>query len=282
MSVASLAGYLNNGGGGGGNVNDIIAGNGILIQDNGGDYTIENNGVISATNGAGINTVLNNNTGDLTITNTGVTSIIAGDGININNSTGNVNITSTVNPTDYLTTTDAASTYQTLTDMADYSTTTEANALYQTQAGMTDYLTTTTAGTTYQTQAAMANYSTTAQANGLYQSIGDYVVGVGISNIQYIIADIANTQPDNTGVTANSYKQFNFNYANIIYSSTHKYMANIIQAGNFLPVTLETIINSPIDENDPNAGTEISVGVYNAFDTDTNVSRFDILLITVN
>jgi len=110
MSVASLAGYLNNGGGGGGNVNNIIQGDGITVTDNGyGDYTIANNGVIYGINGAGIGLNLAAD-GGLTIINTGVTSIIAGEGINIDDSTGNVTITSTVNPTDYLTITDAAST----------------------------------------------------------------------------------------------------------------------------------------------------------------------------
>ena len=144
MSVASVAQLLQQqgGGGGGGNVNDIIAGNGIIVNDNGfGDYTVENNGVVYGINGAGIGlnlaqdgglTVTNTGvvsltagagialdatTGDITITNTGgggggVTSIIAGNGINVDANTGDVTVTSVVNPADYLTTANAALTYQ--------------------------------------------------------------------------------------------------------------------------------------------------------------------------
>jgi hypothetical protein len=213
MSVASLAGYLNNGGGGGGNVNNIIQGDGITVTDNGyGDYTIANNGVIYGINGAGIDLNLVAD-GGLTITNTGVTSIIAGDGININNNTGEVIITSTVNPTDYLTTTDAASTYQTQANMADYSTTAEANALYQTQTDM-------------------GNYSTTVEANTLYQPIFTYTPylyqRVFNGNIAIAAGQNYNFDKPETGEIVTDFP----------YNPNSLYQITVISGDNSPPVTL--------------------------------------------
>ena len=84
MSVASLAGYLQGGGGGGG-VNEIVAGDGIYIVDDGaGAFTITNGGVLGIDAGAGINVV--DNDGVYTITNTGVgqaITFVEGGGISI-------------------------------------------------------------------------------------------------------------------------------------------------------------------------------------------------------
>ena len=240
MSVASLAGYLNNGGGGGGDTFEKIyigesgidvelscainnklnvlgmTTTGVDIYNNAGDARVKltclNDNVLDVNNMITYTVeIVNENTssdtvilncesdntlsiGNLKIADTGITfpdgttqtvaytggggggavdSIIAGDGISItpSNGTGNVTITSTVNPTDYLTTTDAVSTYQPLATMNEYVTATLADATFQTQADMADYLTTTAAGTTYQTIAGMANYSTTLEADGLYSPL---------------------------------------------------------------------------------------------------------------
>ena len=83
MSVASLAGYLQ--GGGGGNVDQILAGDGIHITDEGfGTFTISNTGTLGIDAGAGIDVAEVD--GVYTITNTGVGQAIAfveGGGISI-------------------------------------------------------------------------------------------------------------------------------------------------------------------------------------------------------
>lgn len=68
----------------------------------------------------------------------------------------------------YLTSADAAATYQPITSMSAYLTSATAASTYQTQAGMSAYLTTTTAASTYQTQAGMSSYLTTADAGTTY------------------------------------------------------------------------------------------------------------------
>jgi DNA-binding phage protein len=70
----------------------------------------------------------------------------------------------------YLTSSTAASTYQTQSGMSSYLTTADAGTTYQTQAGMSSYLTTADAGTTYQTQSGMSAYLTTADAGTTYQT----------------------------------------------------------------------------------------------------------------
>jgi hypothetical protein len=185
MSVASVAQLLQEqgGGSGGGSVNDIIAGEGITITVNSfGDYTVDNDGVLDLTAGAGISITGSKN--NYTITNTGggggggVTSIIAGNGISVDANTGDVTVTSDVNPADYYTSTQSDALFQTLADMANYSTTAVANGLYQaignylTPSSLNPYSTTAQANALYQTIANMANYSTTAQANALYYPAG--------------------------------------------------------------------------------------------------------------
>lgn len=184
MSVASVSQLLQEqgGGGGGGSVNDIIAGEGIIVtSDSFGDYTVDNDGVIELTAGAGISVTGTKN--NYTITNTGgggggVTSIIAGNGISVDANTGDVTVTSDVNPADYYTTTQSDALFQTLADMANYSTTAVANGLYQAignyliPSSLNPYSTTAQANALYQTIANMANYSTTAQADALYYPAG--------------------------------------------------------------------------------------------------------------
>jgi len=68
----------------------------------------------------------------------------------------------------YLTSADAAATYQPITSMSGYLTSATAASTYQTQAGMSAYLTTTTAASTYQTQAGMSSYLTTVTASSTY------------------------------------------------------------------------------------------------------------------
>lgn len=191
VQIAGLTGS-----GGGGTVNDINEGLGIVIKDEGGgNYLIENSGIIGLDKGDGISIDVDNDTGIGTITNAGVTSIIAGDGININNNgIGAVTITSTVNPTDYYTSTQADGLFQTLTGMGVYSTTSQANGLYQTLIDMASYSTTAIANGLYQSLTDMANYSTTAQANGLY---------VAKSNFLYRQFDIVFPQILNTGDSLN-------------------------------------------------------------------------------
>lgn len=73
-----------------------------------------------------------------------------------------------VNFAGYLTTADAASTYQPISSMSAYLTTSTAASTYQTQAGMSSYLTTATAASTYQPISGMSSYLTTADAGTTY------------------------------------------------------------------------------------------------------------------
>jgi hypothetical protein len=190
--------------GGGGAVDDITEGSGISVdevstgvfeitntgvlsiadgtnititEDTPGNFTINSTGggggnVNAVTGGTGINvTETPSGSGTFEIENVGVTSLIQGDGISLDFTTGDITVTSTVNPDDYYTVIDADDTFQTKTAMGDYSTTAEADALYQTLTDMASYSTTTEANALYQSQVAMANYSTTAQANALYNRL---------------------------------------------------------------------------------------------------------------
>ena len=78
---------LSGSGGGGGAVNSINAGLGIIIEDEGaGDYTIINDGIVTASAGVGIDLAYNSTTGNLTITNTGAgeaITLVEGAGISI-------------------------------------------------------------------------------------------------------------------------------------------------------------------------------------------------------
>ena len=128
--------------GGGGAVDAIEAGVGILVtEDPSGTFTIDNEGVLEVTAGDGIS----------------ILETPSGSGI--------FEITNTVNPADFLTTTAAAATYQpigaylTASSLDPYSTTAEADVLYQ-PAGA------------YLTASSLDPYSTTAEANGLYQPLG--------------------------------------------------------------------------------------------------------------
>jgi len=119
-----------------------------------------------------------------------VQEITAGSGLSLSSGQLEVNFTG------YLTTADAATTYQPLDgdltaiaalsgtsgyikktaantytlDTATYLDTTTAASTYQTQSGMSSYLTTTSAASTYQTQSGMSSYLTTATASSTYQT----------------------------------------------------------------------------------------------------------------
>jgi hypothetical protein len=80
----------------------------------------------------------------------------------------------------YLTTSTAASTYQTTSGMSSYLTTSTASSTYQTTSGMSSYLTTSTASSTYQTI-----------ANSRYQFVTD-------DNTTYIVPASAVTANGNT------------------------------------------------------------------------------------
>ena len=70
--------------------------------------------------------------------------------------------------TPYLTSADAATTYQTLSGMSSYLTTSSAASTYQTLSGMSSYLTTSSAASTYQTLSGMSSYLTTSAAASTY------------------------------------------------------------------------------------------------------------------
>ena len=74
----------------------------------------------------------------------------------------------------YLTTTSAASTYQTLSSMSNYLTTANAALTYQTLSSMSNYLTTANAASTYQTLSSMSNYVLTTDLTTSYVT-GSYI-----------------------------------------------------------------------------------------------------------
>ena len=77
--------------------------------------------------------------------------------------TGTVTIPAGASITGYLTTSSAASTYQTLSGMSSYLTTSTAASTYQTLSGMSSYLTTSAAASTYQ---PIGSYLTDAPSDG--------------------------------------------------------------------------------------------------------------------
>ena len=187
--------------GGGGGVDDIVGGDGIDAEETStGVFTITNTGVLALTEGSNItitgtngNLTINSTgggggvdsvtagtgisvtetpsgSGTFEIENIGVLSLTAGDGINLDFTTGDITVSSTVDPADYYTIDNADATFQTQTGMGSYSTTTEANGLYQPIGS-------------YQTTAAMASYSTTTEANLLYQPIGNYLTSPTLSRV---------------------------------------------------------------------------------------------------
>ena len=83
------------------------------------------------------------------------------------NKTGSsLGLASTSDLESYLTSSDAAATYQTLAGMSDYLTSSDAASTYQTQSGMSSYLTSSDAASTYQTQSGMSNYYTKTEVDG--------------------------------------------------------------------------------------------------------------------
>lgn len=248
--VLLINGIPISGGGGGGGVDNIIGSDGIdAEQTSTGVFTITNTGILTLTEGTNItitgtngNLTINSTGGggivnDVTggtgisvtetpsgsgtfeIENVGVLSLTGGDGIDVDFNTGDINISSTVNPADYYTIANADATFQTQADMASYSTTTQANALYQPIGN-------------YQTVAAMANYSTTTQANALYQPIGNYLTETTANNLYLQTNKIAIYKLEfNTVVlTANSIYQQQFTIPNFAAGPT----SSIVMTSNAL------------------------------------------------
>lgn len=111
---------------------------------------------------SGLTMATNRLLGRTTASTGAVQEIVAGSGLSL--SAGQLE----VNFAGYLTTADAASTYQPISSMSAYLTTSTAASTYQTQAGMSAYLTTATASSTYQPISGMSSYLTTADAGTTY------------------------------------------------------------------------------------------------------------------
>lgn len=111
---------------------------------------------------SGLTMATNRLLGRTTASTGAVQEIVAGSGLVL--SAGQLE----VNFAGYLTTADAASTYQPISSMSAYLTTSTAASTYQTQAGMSAYLTTATASSTYQPISGMSSYLTTADAGTTY------------------------------------------------------------------------------------------------------------------
>ena len=214
--------------GGGGGVEDIIGGDGIDAEETStGVFTITNTGVLNLTAGSNItitgsndNLTINSTgggggvdavtggtgisvtetpsgSGTFEIENVGVLSLTAGDGIDVDFNTGDINISSTVNPADYYTIANADATFQTQADMASYSTTTQANALYQ---PIGNYLTETTANGLYLQTNKIARYqlefnTSVLTANSIYQQI--FTIPDFIANELSVVLMTPNTPADN-------------------------------------------------------------------------------------
>ena len=111
---------------------------------------------------SGLTMATNRLLGRTTASTGAVQEIVAGSGLSL--SAGQLE----VNFAGYLTTADAATTYQPISSMSAYLTTSTAASTYQTQAGMSAYLTTATASSTYQPISGMSSYLTTADAGTTY------------------------------------------------------------------------------------------------------------------
>jgi hypothetical protein len=183
----------------------VLLVNGVSINSGGGGA------VDSIEEGDGIS-VVEDPSGTFTISNDGVLEVTAGDGISIvetPSGSGSFEITNTVNPADFLTTTVAAATYQpigaylTATSLNPYSTTAQANALYQ-PAGA------------YLTASSLNPYSTTAQANALYPSVskfGTYTILYGLPAIGTGLVNTGSvTIPNFIGSDPGSVYFININY----------------------------------------------------------------------
>lgn len=106
VSTVPSNGQLLIGNGTGYSVANITGGSGIAVANSAGGITISasgGSGITQITSGTGI--TVSSGTGPIaTITNAGVTAVSAGSGISVSASTGSVSISSTVNPSDYVTT----------------------------------------------------------------------------------------------------------------------------------------------------------------------------------
>lgn len=90
MSVASVAQLLlEQSGGGGGGVQDVVGGDGIIVDEFADQvFQVSNNGVLSVAAGSGIS--IDKASGDVEITNDGVLQITAGNGIDIQETSAGV------------------------------------------------------------------------------------------------------------------------------------------------------------------------------------------------
>jgi hypothetical protein len=142
----------------------------------------------------------------------------------------------------YLTSTTAASTYQTIADMSSYLTSATAASTYQTITGMSSYLTSATAASTYASSTSLANLingtTTFSLANilKLSETVSSVAVSAGVATCNYNNAAVFYI----TGQTAN----FNLTISNltpvanksysvtlIISSTSSKFYANALTIG---------------------------------------------------
>ena len=189
-----------------------------------------------------------------TITNTGgggggaVNGIVAGTGITVDDDgQGVFTINNTVNAADFLTTTDAASTYETIAN---------ANNTFETK---------TAAANTFQTIANMSNYSTTTQANLLYLPLTQ----VAHYQLQF-----------NTSVlTANTTVTKLFTIPNFKSSST----ASIVMTANALDgIAYAYSCEWTGDNNDGSAGYTATIGNFSDINWANNIRNFSVIVINVN
>jgi hypothetical protein len=170
----------------------------------------------------------------------------------LNGTVSGTGITSLLSPyvltsslSSYLTSTTAASTYQTITGMSTYLTSATATSTYQTISGMSSYLTSATAASTYGTLTALANilngtsshtaFTCTGLANIL--ELSETVASVAVSSsvatcsyssgaVFYITGQTANFTLALTNLTPSANKTFSVTL--LINASTNKFYANAL------------------------------------------------------
>lgn len=98
-------------------------------------------------------------------------------------------------------------------DLSAYLTSSDAAATYQTQAGMSDYLTSSDAASTYQTQSGMSNYYTKTEVDGeIVGAINDLDVSAVGGSTKYIttiseangLIDATAASPDTVPTTSST------------------------------------------------------------------------------
>jgi hypothetical protein len=152
---------------------------------------------------------------------------------------------------DYLTITDASSTYQPQSTMSSYLTTANASSTYQTQAGMSSYLTTANASSTYQPISSMSSYLTTSTASSTYQTqsaMSSYPTLSGsntMSGVNEFSSEIVNNklvEKFSTGTVTTNAMSVNYSSnTNNIYAITPSSANNIALTITNLPTTRSAI-----------------------------------------